>query len=99
MAIAGKKSVGNDEAGARNTRTELRLAAWESDVVDAENVANGIAVTVQDDGGHGLLLFQLLYFARELLHLFLEFVLLRIDGLHDGIEAGHHTHADEQEQA
>jgi hypothetical protein len=40
-----------------------------SDVIDAGDVANGIAVTVQHHDGHGLLSLELLYFVSQLPHL------------------------------
>jgi hypothetical protein len=47
-------------------------------MVDAEDVANRIAIAVQDQSGHGLLLLEQLNFVSELQHLPLEVVFLGI---------------------
>jgi hypothetical protein len=70
-------------------------------VVDAEDVANRIAVAVQDQGGHGLLLLEQLNFVSELQHLPLQVVFLGIVSaeilwLRGGEIADHCGHANEQ---
>ena len=72
MAIGGQKAVGNHETGARNPHPQGRLLIGKADVVDPENVTNGVAVAVQDHGRHGLFLLQPLHHARELVHLLAE---------------------------
>src|SRR5277367_5996211 len=101
MTIRREQSVGDHEAGAGNAGAELRLPAGKSHVVDAEDVANGIAVAVQDEGGHGLLLLELLHFVSELLNLafevsFLGAIPLKIVGLRGGVVTDHRSHAHEE---
>jgi hypothetical protein len=74
-------------------------------VVDAEDVANRIAVAVQDKGGHGLLLLEQLNLVSELQHLplqvvfFLNIIPVEILGLRGGEIADHGSHANQQAHA
>jgi hypothetical protein len=79
-------------------------AARKPDLIDPEHVANGVTVAMQDQRGHGLLLFQFLYLAGELLHLLLNIVplriaLLEIDWLRSGEIANHQDRTHEQEHS
>ena len=83
MAVRRQQAIGNHEAGAGNARAKLRLAAWESDTIHTVDKTNRIAITVQDQRRHGLLLLELLHFVSQLQNLalqvvFLEFALLTI---------------------
>ena len=74
VAVSGQQAVGNHKAGARDTNPENRVAAGKADLVDPENVADGVAIPVQDHGWHGLFLLQLLDLAGQLLHLLLQII-------------------------
>ena len=91
MAIGGQKAVGNHETGARNPHPQGRLLIGKADVVDPENVTNGVAVAVQDHGRHGLFLLQPLHLARELVHL-----LAKVAGGRGGIEMRQKARPDER---
>ena len=61
MAIGCHQPVCDDEAGAGNPRAQTSRLVRKSDLVDAKNVTNRIAITVQNHDGHGLFLFKKLY--------------------------------------
>ena len=65
-AVADEKSCAGN-AGA-NDGTLVRKA----DLIDAVNVSDGIAVAIQDHGGHGLVLLELLDLRGEFVNLLLQ---------------------------
>ena len=72
VAVGSEQSVGDHETAARDAGAQKRSLPREADAVDAKDVADRIAVAIEDHGRHGLLLLQLLDLVRQLLYLQLE---------------------------
>ncbi len=74
----GDVTVGGDESGADkkscagNAGANDRPLVGESDLIDAVDVADGIAIAVQDGGGHGLILLQSLDLRSQFMNLILK---------------------------
>ena len=74
MPIGGEQAVRDHKAGSRNARSQKRCPTAKPNIVDTEDVADGVAIMIQDQGRHRLLLFQLLDLMREFLNLLFEWV-------------------------
>src|SRR5204862_3350595 len=81
-----------NKSRARNAGTQGGSLLGKSDLVNAEDVTDGIAIPVQDHGRHGLLLLQLVYLLGELLHLLMKVIVGRRP-----IIVGHEPRPNEQE--
>src|SRR6266705_6659613 len=69
MTIGGHKAIRHKKSSAGNAGAESGPLPRETDLIDAIDVANGIAIAVQDHGRHGLFLFELVHLTRKLLYL------------------------------
>jgi hypothetical protein len=74
MAIGREQSIGNHKTSSGNACPQLRRMAFETHLIHAENITDGVAVAIQDQGRHGLLLLQLLNFVFQRLHFLFEFM-------------------------
>ena len=71
VTVGGDQAVADKKSCAGNARANDRTLIRESDLIDAVNVADGIAIAVQDDGGHGLVLLELLDLRGQFMNLIL----------------------------
>ena len=94
MTIGGKQSIRHNKSGARNAGAQCGALLGKSDLVNAEDITNRIAVPVQDHGRHGLFLLQLVYLQGKLLYL-----LMKSIGRGWPIVVAHETCPHEQEHA
>jgi len=76
MTVGGYQAVANiisnQESGAGNAGANDWTLVRESHLIDAVNVSDGIAITVEHDGGHGLVLLELFNLGREFVNLLLQ---------------------------
>jgi hypothetical protein len=72
VTVGGYQAVAHQKSCARNPRANHRTLVRETHLVDAINVADGVAIAVQHDGGHGLVLLELLDLCPQFVNLLLE---------------------------
>ena len=76
VPVGGEQSIPHQESCARNPRANRSLLVRESYLIYAVNVANGIPITVEHQGRHRLLFFELRDLLGERMHLLLQIVWL-----------------------
>ena len=85
MAVRGHQIIANDEACAGNACPNFRRMISEAYMIDAKKVTDRIAVVVEHEGGHGLLLPELFDLRSQFVDLGLQIVARCLPGSHWGI--------------
>jgi len=64
VAVGGKQAITNEESGPGDACANGRRLIRESDLVYAVNVSDGIAIAIEHESRHGLLLLELRHLLR-----------------------------------
>jgi len=72
VTVGGQQAVAHKESCARNAGANDGALVRETNLIDTVNVSDGIAVAVEHDGGHGLVLLELFDLCRQFVDLLLQ---------------------------
>src|SRR3984957_15901700 len=96
MPVRGKQSLAHQEPSTRYARPNCRRVVRKSNLINAVNVAHGIAVPAQHQRRHRLVSFKLRDLLRERTHLLLQIVRLRRQHSRGRVIMKHRDSADQQ---
>src|SRR5215471_16685316 len=89
VAVGGNQSIANKKAGARDPSTNAGTTVGKSDLIHAVDVADRVAIAVEHNRRHRLLLPELLDLCREFVNPLLQVVLRYPLGSHPPVVVNH----------